>query len=132
MSKKYSEIKKELKFVFKDKNYFDLLILPIIFVTSNFILGFDIAVLVVILVSIIILIYRFYKKEKIKYSIIGLLGTLLLILITNLSGQQKTYFAPSLISSAATSVLCIVSLFFKKPLVAYTSSVARRWPIKWY
>ena len=41
-------------------------------------------------------------------------------------------FLPTIGFGGVTAVACLVSLFMKRPLVAFTSYVARRWPLGWY
>jgi hypothetical protein len=47
-------------------------------------------------------------------------------------GSAEGYFLPSLVSSGLTLIVMAASLALRRPLVAWTSSVARRWPRDWY
>jgi hypothetical protein len=47
-------------------------------------------------------------------------------------GNAKGFFLPNVISGGATTLLCLLSVLFGKPLVAWTSYLTRRWPLDWY
>ena len=49
-----------------------------------------------------------------------------------ISGAGAGFFLPGLISGSITVLLCILSLAFKRPMVAWSSFLARRWPLDWY
>jgi len=42
------------------------------------------------------------------------------------------YLLPGLISGSVTLFLTILSLVIRRPMVAWTSYLARRWPLEWY
>ncbi|MGD2159411.1 MAG: DUF3159 domain-containing protein, partial [Anaerolineales bacterium] len=62
----------------------------------------------------------------------GGVGVGLSALIAWLLGGAEGYFLPGIISGAFTVVLCLVSVIVKRPLVAWTSFLTRRWPMEWY
>jgi hypothetical protein len=66
------------------------------------------------------------------YALGGAAGVLLAIGLTRLLGGAENFFLPSLLTSALTIFLCFVSVIAKRPLVAWTSFIARRWPSDWY
>jgi hypothetical protein len=49
-----------------------------------------------------------------------------------ISGSQGGFFFPGFISGGISILLCVVSVLVKRPLVAWTSYVVRRWPLNWY
>ena len=59
-------------------------------------------------------------------------GVVVAILIAKLLDRAEGYFVPAIITGAFTVVLCGVSIVAGRPLVAWTSYVARRWPLGWY
>ena len=72
------------------------------------------------------------RKENLAYALGGLGGTLLAAVFVKLSGSGSGYFLPGFVSGAVTVVLCIVSVAFNRPLVAWTSFITRRWTLAWY
>jgi len=76
-------------------------------------------------------VHHFFIKSLV-YSLTGLGGVLLAAVFVNLSGSESGFFLPGLISGAVTVVLCVVTVAINRPLAAWTSYIARRWPLDWY
>ena len=76
--------------------------------------------------------YRLIRRENLTYALGGLGGTLLAALFVKLSGSGAGFFLPGFFSGAATVILCVVSVAFNRPLVAWSSFIARRWALNWY
>lgn len=76
--------------------------------------------------------YRILKKENLTYALGGLGGTLLAAVFVKLSGSGAGFFLPGFVSGAATVILCVVSVAFNRPLVAWSSFITRRWALEWY
>jgi UPF0716 family protein affecting phage T7 exclusion len=66
------------------------------------------------------------------YALGGAAGVLLAIGLTRLLGGAENFFLPGLMTSALTVFLCFASVVAKRPLVAWTSFIARRWAREWY
>ncbi len=49
-----------------------------------------------------------------------------------LFGGDEGFFLPALITGLATVILAGVSVLVGKPMVAWTSFLARGWPLQWY
>jgi hypothetical protein len=77
-------------------------------------------------------ILRLIRRETLVYSLGGLGSILLAWVFVRLSGTEAGFVVPGLITSAITIILCAVSVMINRPLVAWTSHLARRWPRKWY
>ena len=75
---------------------------------------------------------RVYKRQPLIYAFGGLGGILVAVIITRLLGRAEGFFLPGLLTGSLTFLLCLVSLLFKRPLVAWTSYLTRRWPLEWY
>lgn len=82
--------------------------------------------------AIIIAALRIFQRESLVYALGGLGGVLLAAVFVHLGGSGAGFFIPGLISGAVTVVLCVISVAINRPLVAWTSFVARRWPLNWY
>jgi hypothetical protein len=66
------------------------------------------------------------------YALAGIGSVGLAIAIVWLLGRAEGYFLPSLVSGGMTVALALVSLIIRRPFVAWTSFIARRWPLDWY
>jgi len=75
---------------------------------------------------------RILRQQSLVYSLGGLGGVLLAAVFVILSGSEKGFFLPGLISGTITVVLCVVSVALNRPIVAWTSHLVRRWPLNWY
>jgi hypothetical protein len=84
------------------------------------------------LAAVLIGIFRLLRKEPLRYAFGGAGGVLLAGLLARFVGGAQGYYLPGIISGAFTAVICVVSVLFKRPLVAWTSYVTRRWPLAWY
>lgn len=131
---KIEEILSELKFVLSGKGsrWFDSLLPLILFLVIIPIGGSEIALMVGIGTAIIFLILRLIRKDSIVYSLGGLGSVLLTWIFVRLSGTEAGFVLPGLITGAITIVLCVISVVINRPLVAWTSYIARRWPLNWY
>jgi hypothetical protein len=75
---------------------------------------------------------RLGRGQSPTYAFGGLGGVILAILIARLLDRAEGYFVPGIITGGLTVVICGVSIMAGRPLVAWTSHVARRWPLDWY
>jgi uncharacterized membrane protein len=110
----------------------DSLLPLLIFLVFTPLLGVDISLIAAITCAALFGIIRILRRESLVYSLGGLGGVLLAAVFVLLSGSERGFFLPGLISGSITVILCIISVVLNKPLVAWTSFVARRWPLNWY
>jgi len=130
---RYQEIKEELQSVLTGRgNWLDTILPPVLFILLNTFLGFNYAVLGALGIAVIFSIYRLLKRQSVRYAFGGFGGVLLAVAIALFTGRAEGYFLPGIITSVFTVILCVVSVIFKRPLVAFTSYIARRWPLDWY
>jgi hypothetical protein len=52
--------------------------------------------------------------------------------IARFIGSASGFFLPGIISGVFTVIVCLVSVILMRPMVAWTSFIARRWPLDWY
>jgi hypothetical protein len=133
MSNKATEIWDEFRSVVMVRgNLFDTIFPPLLFVLLNFTLGFSIAVWSSLAIAAIIAVRRLIMRQSLLYVLGGLSGVILAILISHLLQRTEGFFLPNIIGGGITVLLCLVSVIFRRPLVAWTSFLARRWPLNWY
>ena len=132
-SNRFKELSQEFRTVFKGRgNLVDALIPPIIFLIVNASFGFDFALWGSLISALLFSLLRLFRRQPLRYALGGLGGILLAVLIAKILGRSEGFFVPGLISGVLTVVLCLVTVIFKRPLVAWTSFLARRWPLEWY
>lgn len=127
------EIKEELQSVLTGRgNWLDAVLPPALFILLNAFLGLNIAVGGAISAALLFSAYRLIRRQPVRYAIGGIGAVLLAAGIAFFTGRAEGYFLPGMITGVFTVILCIVSVLARRPLVAFTSYIARRWPLDWY
>jgi len=72
------------------------------------------------------------RHDPLRYALGGLAGVALASLVALGLSRGEGYFLPGMVSGAATSMACLASVLLCRPLAAWSSHLARRWPIEWY
>jgi hypothetical protein len=130
---KLNEILEELRMVLAGRNnILDSILPPLLFVLLNAIWGMQIAIWASLGLAVAIAILRLLKRQTLLYALGGAGGVALAAGIAFLLGRAEGFFLPTIISGGFTVLLCLASVLVGRPLVAFTSFVARRWPLNWY
>jgi hypothetical protein len=127
------EIAEELRTVVLGRGrWADTLLPPLVFLILNALLGFNAALGGSLAVALLIGVYRLINRQPLGYALGGVGGVIIAGLIAWGIGGAEGYFLPGIFTGAATFILCLVSVIIKRPLVAWTSYLTRRWPLEWY
>jgi hypothetical protein len=130
---KAREILEELRTVLTGRSSFlDSLLPPLFFVLLNVIWGVQIAIWASLGLAVLIAIYRLVRGQSLLYALGGAGGVALAAAAAFVLGRAEGFFLPTIISGAVTFLLCLASVLVGRPIVALTSYIARRWPLKWY
>jgi hypothetical protein len=130
---KSREVLDELRTVFSGRNSFlDAILPPIIFLLVNGLSGFQAAMWSAFGLSVVIAAMRIVRKQSLIYALAGVGSVAVAISIVWILGRSEAFFLPGLVSGGMTLLLTVVSLIIRRPLVAWTSFIARRWPLDWY
>jgi hypothetical protein len=131
---KLKELREEFSLVLSGRRLklLDSFLPLLVFLIANSLVGLNLALWGAIAVATLFAIYRIIRKESLVYSLGGSGGVLLAAVFVNLSGSGSGFFLPGLISGGLTVVLCVVTVAINRPVVAWTSFIARRWPLDWY
>jgi hypothetical protein len=130
---KAHEILEELRMVLAGRsNLLDSLLPPILFVLLNAIWGVQIAIWASLGLAMVIGIYRLYRGQSLLYALGGAGGVALAAAVAYLLGRAEGFFLPTIVTGALTFILCLVSVLVRRPMVVFTSYIARRWPLDWY
>jgi hypothetical protein len=133
IASKAREMAAEIRLVFAGRsNPLDSVLPPLLFTLFNAWLGFEFAMWSSVAIAAIISLFRLRRRQPLWYALGGLLGVGLAIGLVRLLGRAEGYFLPGIVSGALTTLLCLVSVLSGRPLVAWTSFLARRWPLAWY
>jgi hypothetical protein len=127
------ELLDELRTVFSGRNSFlDAILPPIIFILVNGLVSFQAAMWSALALSVVIAAIRISRKQSLIYALAGVASVAVAIGIAWFLGKSEGFFLPGLVSGSMTLLLTIVSLVIRRPMVAWTSYIARRWPLDWY
>ena len=130
---KVRELVEEFRMVFAGRsNLIDSIVPPVIFLIMNALLGFEYAMWSSLTIALLITVFRLSKRQPLRYALGGIGGVVLAILIAQLLGRAEGYFLPGIITGGLTVIGCLLSVIAGRPLVAWTSYIARRWPLDWY
>jgi hypothetical protein len=130
---KVRELVEEFRLVFTGRsNLIDSIVPPVIFLIMNALLGFEYAMWSSLAIALLITVFRLSKGQPLRYALGGIGGVVLAILIAQLLGRAEGYFLPGIITGGLTVIGCLASVIVGRPLVAWTSFIARRWPLDWY
>jgi hypothetical protein len=131
---KLTEIREEFKSVFSGRGsrLLDSFIPLLVFLIANPLFGSTKALWGALGIAGLIAVFRIATRNNLLFSLGGIGGVLVAALFVNISGSESGFFLPGLISGAITVLVCILSLAFRRPLVAWSSFIARRWPLNWY
>ena len=130
---RFGEIREELQTVFSGRvQWVDSLLPALIFLILNTISGFEVALWGSLGTALLFVGLRLLRRQPLRYAFGGLGGVLLAVIVARIIGGAEGYFLPGIVTGVFTSFLCLVSVILRRPLVAWTSFLTRRWPLGWY
>jgi len=129
---KTRELLEEFRSVTGKVGLLDTILPPVLFLALNNFAGFQIAMFGALAISITIGILRLLRKQSLIYAFAGVGSVGLAIAVAYLFGRSEGYFLPGIVNGGITIALAFASLVIHKPMVAWTSYLARRWPLEWY
>lgn len=132
MPDKARELLEEFRSVTGKVGLLDTILPPILFLLLNGLAGFTAAMIGALGLSIVIAALRLRRGQSLLYAMAGLGSVGLAIALALLLGRSEGFFLPGIVNGGLTVALALVSLLIRKPMVAWTSYLARRWPLDWY
>lgn len=127
------ELFEEFKSVFSGSNsLLDSIFPPLLFLIINAIFGFQPALWSSLAIGVIISLLRLLRKQKVIFALGGLGAALLAIGLRYFLNSSQAYFLPTIINDGLIMLTLLVSIVIKRPAVAFTSALTRRWPLEWY
>jgi hypothetical protein len=132
MPDKAHELLEEFRTVMGKVGLLDTVLPPVLFLMLNGLAGFRAAMIGALALSTLISVLRLRRGQSVLYALGGMGSVGLAIALALLLGRSEGYFLPGIINGGLTVALTLVSLLIGKPIVAWTSYLARRWPLDWY
>ncbi len=133
MRKKGQEVIEELQVMLTGRtSLLDLILPPFLFLVVLTVWGFSPALWASLALAGLFVLTRLLKGHALTYAIGGVGGTIIAVFAARILGRAEGFFLPGIVSGLVTIALCLVSVIVGRPLVAWTSRLARRWPLDWY
>jgi len=127
------ELLEEFKTVFSGNTaVLDSVLPAFIFLLANALLGFTAAMWTALGCGAAITLARALRGQKLWYALGGIGAALLAIGLRLLLNTSEAFFLPTIVNGGLTTTVLLVSILFKRPAVAFTSHITRRWPLEWY
>ena len=127
------ELLEEFKLVFSNRNsILDSVIPPLLFMLANGLFGLTPALWAAFGGSLLFILLRLFRREPLKFAFAGAGATALAVGLVLLLKRAQAFFLPSLVNGALTVLVLLISMIIKRPAVAFTSYLTRRWPLGWY
>jgi hypothetical protein len=132
MPDKVRELLEEFRIVMGKVGLLDMILPPILFLLLNGLAGFNAAMIGALGLSTLIAVTRIRRGQSLVYTLGGTASVGLAIALAFLLGRSEGFFLPGIVNGGLTVAITLVSLIIRKPMVAWTSYFARRWPLDWY
>jgi hypothetical protein len=130
---KVRELTEEFRTVVAGRsNLTDSIIPPLVFVVINALSELQVAIAGSFAFALLIASVRLSRRQSVSYALGGVGGVVLAAVIAQLLGRAEGYFLPAMVTGGGTLVVCVVSVVVRRPMVAWTSHLARGWPLAWY
>jgi hypothetical protein len=110
----------------------DAVLPSVIFLVTRALASDAPAMLAALVTGASIVLFRVVRRQPSLTAVFGLLGSLLAFVIAQSSHRAELFFLPDTITNVALAAACLISAAVRRPLVAWTSHLVRRWPREWY
>lgn len=132
--KRFNEIREELAEVLSGRinDIIDAMLPPLAYLGGLQLCCADLGLRLALLAALLMILIRLMLRQSIVAALAGFAMAGLAGAFSILSVRAANFFLPALASSGLIAALCVISLLARRPLAAWTSYFARRWPLDWY
>jgi hypothetical protein len=110
----------------------DVILPPLVFLGVKSLAGDQWAMAASLLIGGSLVLLRTLRREPTVLAFLGLSGSLLAFLAARWLQRAELFFLPDIVTNVALAVICFITAALRRPMVAWTSHVVRRWPRGWY
>ena len=110
----------------------DAMLPPLAFLAANALAGTSAAMIAALLTASGFVAFRLIRRQSFVYALIGLGSSLLAFVLSQVLRRAEVFFLPDMITNLALAAVSLLSIVLRRPLVAWTSHLVRRWPRTWY
>lgn len=131
---RFGEIGEELRQVLGGRlgAMLDAALPPLAYLLGRQLCCADLGLRLAVLAALLVVLIRLMLRQSIAAALAGLAIALGAAALATVSVQAANFFLPGLLSSGLVAGLSILSLVLNKPLAAWSSYLARSWPLDWY
>ena len=130
---KFDDIKKEYKELpIANENFLDAILAPVFFVTISRFQDLQTSIILTGILIMFTFLYRIFRKESLRNSLIGVGGTSIALLIAQIQGTASGFFLPGIIRDLSVALIGFISILLGRPFTIYTSKSIRGWPLDWF
>lgn len=127
------ELWEEFRTVFAGRgNLVDSVLPAIVFVVVNALADFNYARWSSLALAVGFATWRLLRRQPVRYALAGLGAVAVATAVAGLLNRSEGYYLPGILTGLLTAIACGVSVVVRRPLVAWTSHIVRRWPRAWY
>ena len=133
MSNKINELFQELRdVVLGSRGVIDIVLPPLLFLVLVTWADFTIAIWGSLSLAVLLMVRRLVRRESVLTAVGGVVGVLISMALVQILNREEGFFLPNILIGMGTVLLAVGSILAGKPMVAWTSYLARRWPWGWY
>lgn len=110
----------------------DAILPPIVFLAVGALGSTEAAMTAALVAAGLFVVVRALRRQTVTYALLGLGGSALAFLAARWLQRSEVFFLPDLVTHAVLAAVCLITVAVRRPLVAWTSHVVRRWPRAWY
>lgn len=130
---RFVELVEEFQLVVAGRNnLIDSILPPIAFFVLDVNWGIESAMAGAVVLAWVIALIRFSRRQPITFALGGVAAVGIAVGFSIWMGKAEAFFLPTLLSGLGTVLLCVGSVLARRPMVAWTSFLARGWPLQWY
>lgn len=130
---KIQEIFSEFRTVVAERSkILDSILSPLVFLLAYRVATLEVAAGVALVIAIALTLLRLARGQPWGFAMGGISVVALAVVSAVVSGAAQNFFLPGIISGVLTALCCFVSALVGRPLVAFTSHLARGWTLGWY
>jgi hypothetical protein len=118
--------------VAKRSKILDSILPPLVFLLTQHFVKLELAAGLAFVLAISLTGLRILRGQSWGFALTGVGAVALAALSVIVSGAAQSYFLPGILSGSLTTLGCVVSILLGRPLVAFSSHLARGWPLGWY
>ena len=105
---------------------------PLAFLVGNALAGTSAGMVAALLTASGFVAFRLIRRQSFAYALLGLGSSLLAFVLSQVLQRAEIFFLPDMITNLALAAVSLLSIVLRRPLVAWTSHLVRRWPRQWY